>query len=162
MKLSIDNGLSRYQAPIVAFMLFFCNEAFSGVDEVWNASPATQDTAWAQQYAAPVNPMISGNGGRVDLFNGSSTVATVGVPSTVTMIYLTLDLDGRGITQLAFDLPEAIARGNVRLYNRGGENADRPYDALVRVSSSGNTVTFRGEGIWTGSPVIKRIVGYSM
>lgn len=162
MELSIDNGLSRCKGFLVATLFLFCNDSFSGVDEVWNASPATQDTAWAQQYAAPVNPMISGAGGRVDLFNGSSTVATVGMPSSVNMIYLTLDLDGRGITQVAFDLPEAVARGNIRIYNRGGENADRPYDALVRVSSSGNTVTFRGEGVWTGAPVIKRIVGYSM
>ena len=34
----------------------------AGVDDAWAASPATQDTAWAQQYAAPVNPAISGAG----------------------------------------------------------------------------------------------------
>lgn len=34
--------------------------AAAGVDDVWVASPTTRDTAWAQQYAAPVNPAISG------------------------------------------------------------------------------------------------------
>ncbi len=36
--------------------------ATAGVDDVWNASPATQDTSWAQAYAAPVNPSNSGSG----------------------------------------------------------------------------------------------------
>ncbi|POU37762.1 hypothetical protein DRM94_09375 [Aeromonas taiwanensis] len=75
---------------------------------------------------------------------------------------MSFDLDGRGITQLMFDLQEAVTRGDVRLYNRGGENADRPYDALIKVSRSGVLVTLRGEGVWTGAPVIKRVVGYSL
>ncbi|ARW85316.1 small distal tail fiber subunit (plasmid) [Aeromonas salmonicida] len=78
------------------------------------------------------------------------------------MIYLTLDLDGRGITQVTFDLLEAVNRGNIRLYNRGGENADRPYDALIIVSKSGNILSLRGQGVWTGAPVIYRVVGYTL
>ena len=62
MKLSIDNGLSRCRAAHVMCLLFFCGQIQAGIDDVWAASPATQDTAWAQQYAAPVNPAISGAG----------------------------------------------------------------------------------------------------
>ena len=63
MALSSDNGLSRYAWPFVISMLFICGGASAGVDDVWNASPATQDTQWAQAYAAPVNPSNSGSGG---------------------------------------------------------------------------------------------------
>ena len=31
----------------------------AGVDDVWAASPPTNDSAWAQAYAAPVNPSHS-------------------------------------------------------------------------------------------------------
>jgi hypothetical protein len=45
----------------MAALLTCCSgAATAGVDDVWNASPATRDTAWAQQYAAPVNPANSG------------------------------------------------------------------------------------------------------
>ena len=63
MNFSIDNGLSRYTITYVVFLSFFCGRVQAGIDDVWAASPATQDTAWAQQYAAPVNPAISGGGG---------------------------------------------------------------------------------------------------
>ncbi|MCF5901240.1 hypothetical protein [Aeromonas veronii] len=64
MNFSIDNGLSRCRAAVVtAALLLCCNgNALAGVDDAWNASPATQDTSWAQVYAAPVNP--SNNGGQ--------------------------------------------------------------------------------------------------
>lgn len=162
MKLHNDNDHSRYSLAIVAIMLSFCGKAYSGVDEVWAASPATYDTQWAQAYAAAVNPSFSGTGGRVDLYSGSSTAVSITVPSTVNVLYVSFDLDGRGITQLMFDLQEAVTRGDVRIYNRGGENADRPYDALIKVSRSGVGVTLQGQGVWTGAPVIKRVVGYSL
>lgn len=34
----------------------------AGVDDVWAASPATQDTQWAQANMAPVSPSNSGSG----------------------------------------------------------------------------------------------------
>lgn len=164
MELNSDNALSRYKGPAVAAMLglCFCSFAMAGVDDVWNASPPTYDTAWAKQYAGNVIPSNSSTSGRVDLYNGSTTTVSVSVPSTVSMLYVSFDLDGRGITQVAFDLQEAVARGNVRIYNRGGENADRPYDGLINVRQSGSIVTLQGQGIWTGAPVIKRVVGYSL
>ncbi|WP_448051293.1 hypothetical protein [Aeromonas hydrophila] len=164
MKLYSDNALSRYKGSAVAAMLglCFCSFAMAGVDDVWNAAPPTYDTAWAQQYAGNVIPSDSSTSGRVDLYNGSTTTVSVSVPSTVSMLYVSFDLDGRGITQVAFDLQEAVARGNVRIYNRGGENADRPYDGLINVRQSGSIVTLQGQGIWTGAPVIKRVVGYSL
>ena len=63
MALSIDNGLSRYAAAAVTAALLICcsGAATAGVDDVWAASPATQDTQWAQVNAAPVSPSNSGN-----------------------------------------------------------------------------------------------------
>ena len=37
-----------------------CSVTAQTVDEAWAASPASQDTQWAQAYAAPVNPSNSG------------------------------------------------------------------------------------------------------
>lgn len=164
MKLYSDNALSRFSTRLLMAALLPCcsGTVTAGVDDVWAASPATYDTQWAQAYAAAVNPSFSGSGGRVDLYSGSSTSVNISVPTTVNVLYVSFDLDGRGITQLMFDLQEAVTRGDVRLYNRGGENADRPYDALIKVSRSGVLVTLRGEGVWTGAPVIKRVVGYSL
>lgn len=162
MKLYDPKALSICRLAIVTMASLFCGEAVCSVDDVWAASPATYDTQWAQAYAAAVNPSFSGSGGRVDLYSGSSTAVNISVPTTVNVLYVSFDLDGRGITQLMFDLQEAVTRGDVRIYNRGGENADRPYDALIRVSRSGGVVTLRGEGVWTGAPVLKRVVGYSL
>lgn len=130
------------------------------MDDVWAASPATTDTRWAQANAAPVNPGHSGAGARKLLYSGRSTVVTVALDPMMTTLYVSFDLDGRGITQQMIDIEETVGRGNFRVYNRGGENADRPYDALIRVSRSGNSLTLRGEGIWTGAPVIYTVVGY--
>lgn len=60
MNFSIDNGLSRYQVAFVAVMFVFCGNALSGVDDVWNAAPATQDTVWAQARAGSVGPKNNG------------------------------------------------------------------------------------------------------
>lgn len=58
----------------MAVLLACCSGATTaGVDDVWNAAPATQDTAWAQQYAAPVNPANNGAGlqwGAEEVHNG--------------------------------------------------------------------------------------------
>lgn len=45
---------------MAALLLCCSGPAAAGVDDVWNASPATQDTQWAQANAAPVNPGHSG------------------------------------------------------------------------------------------------------
>lgn len=151
---------SLKQAMPLAVLTFYSFATFAGVEDVWNASPPTNDTVWAQQNTKPVGPGWNGNGTRVQLWSGSATSASMAVDSNITTIYVTFDLDGRGVTQVMFDLQEAAARGDVRVYNRGGENADRPYDALIKVSKFGSTLTLRGEGIWTGAPVIKAVIGY--
>lgn len=47
----------------MAALLLCCSwPAAAGVDDVWAASPATNDSAWAQANAAPVNPGHSGGG----------------------------------------------------------------------------------------------------
>ena len=48
---------------MVALLVCCSGAATAGVDEVWNASPATRDTAWAQQYAGAVSPSNSGASG---------------------------------------------------------------------------------------------------
>ena len=61
MNFSIDNGLSRYSRLFVVIMFVFCGGAVAqSVDDAWAASPATNDTQWAQINAAPVNPGHSG------------------------------------------------------------------------------------------------------
>ena len=47
---------------MAALLLCCSGPATAGIDDVWAASPATRDTAWAQQNAAPVKPGNSGNG----------------------------------------------------------------------------------------------------
>lgn len=162
MTLSIDNGLSRYRKAVVTVaLLICCGEALAGVDDVWNASPSIYDSvAWSEAHKNDVSPGNSGSSTRKVLYSGASTTVTVGLESTMTTLYVSFDLDGRGVTQQMIDIDEAVGRGNFRVYNRGGENADRPYDALIRVSRSGNNLTLRGEGIWTGAPVIYTVVGY--
>lgn len=74
MKLYIDNGLSRYAWLFVISTFFICNGASAGVDDVWAASPATNDSKWAQANAAPVNPSHSGSGGakyQISTYSGS-------------------------------------------------------------------------------------------
>lgn len=63
MTLHIDNGRSPYRSFFVAVVFLFCfsEEVSAGVDDVWAASPSTQDTQWAQANAAPVNPGHSGS-----------------------------------------------------------------------------------------------------
>lgn len=158
----MKNDVHQYikQALPSAVLIFYSCTALAGVEDVWNASPPTNDTVWAQQNARPVEPGWNGSGTRVQLWSGSSTTASMSIDSNITTVYATFDLDGRGVTQVMFDLQEAAARGDVRIYNRGGENADRPYDALIKVSKFGSTLTLRGEGIWTGAPVIKTVIGY--
>ena len=57
-----DNRLSRYLVGLLMAALLVCcsGAATAGVDDVWNASPATQDTQWAQQHSLPVSPANSG------------------------------------------------------------------------------------------------------
>lgn len=73
---------------------------------------------------------------------------------------MTYDLGGRGNTQYVFDIEEAVAFGGLRIYNRGGENADRPYDAVFSVSKAGSSYIITGLNSWGGTPVIKSLTGY--
>lgn len=163
MNLYSDNGLSRYLCRFVTGVFFLCGSAAhaQGVDEAWNNAPATYDTTWAQLHAGQVTSGHNSSGARKLLYSGRSTTVTVGIDPAMTTLYVSFDLDGRGVTQQMVDIEETVGRGNFRVYNRGGENADRPYDALIRVSRSGNTLTLKGEGVWTGAPVIYTVVGYS-
>ena len=63
MRSHVDSGLSRYRnASVMAALLLCCSgPVTAGIDDVWAASPATNDSAWAQANAAPVNPGNSGS-----------------------------------------------------------------------------------------------------
>lgn len=154
----MENTVNKYISIVAAFIT---TASMASVDSIWNAAPPSYDTTWIQGNSGGVTQGQSSTGKRTLLFSGRSASATVTTDPSMTMLYLSFDLDGRGVTQVMFDIEEAVGRGNVRLYNRGGENADRPYDALIRVSRIGNSVTLRGEGIWTGAPVLYTVVGYS-
>ncbi|MCK2086486.1 hypothetical protein HB860_21460 [Aeromonas sp. 3925] len=75
MKSVNDNGLSRYRARLLIAALLACcsGAATAGVDDVWAASPATQDTQWAQANLATVIPVNNGAGlqwGAEEVHNG--------------------------------------------------------------------------------------------
>ncbi|WP_141108953.1 hypothetical protein [Aeromonas veronii] len=74
MSLINDNGLSRYKEPFVMFMLLFCVSVNAKtVDEVWAATPYSQDTQWAQGNLGPVNPSHNGGSTKYQIFNYSGS-----------------------------------------------------------------------------------------
>lgn len=60
MKIYIQQPLKKV-LPL-AFLFFYCSTVLAGVEDVWNASPPTNDTVWAQQNARPVKPGWNGSG----------------------------------------------------------------------------------------------------
>lgn len=63
MKIYIQQSLKK--ALPSAFLFFYSCAVLAGVEDVWNASPPTNDTVWAQQNARPVKPGWSGGDGSV-------------------------------------------------------------------------------------------------
>ena len=55
-----------------------CSATAQTVDEAWAASPASQDTQWAQVNSSPVSPSNSGSNGTVTFYSvvGSNAGAT--------------------------------------------------------------------------------------
>lgn len=84
-----------------------------------------------------------------------------------------VSFDGKGLVQLAIlfqtfsygwsqtviDIAFALAVGEIRVYNRGGENADRDYDVRIAINQSGDTVTLSTQGMWP-STTIRGVAGY--
>ncbi len=50
------------QVLILVVLAFNSCAALAGVEDVWNASPPTNDTVWAQQNSKPVYPGESSGG----------------------------------------------------------------------------------------------------
>lgn len=89
------------------------------------------------------------------LWNGSSSNATFD-RNGANLIFITLNHGGRGLVQVVADLDEAIRLGNIRWYNRGGENADRDYDIVLTVVAAGANITITAPA----SIPMYRVIGY--
>jgi hypothetical protein len=77
----------------------------------------------------------------------SSTVpqASVEFDNSLNYSFMLLDAVGGFVgAPLLVYLPHAIELGYVRWWNRGGDKADRNYDAIVYVTQDGNNVTVNG------------------
>lgn len=68
-------------------------------------------------------------------------------------------LGNYGWTQVLVDIDFALAVGEVRIYNRGGENADRNYDVRIAISKSADIITLSTKGLWPNT-TIRGVVGY--
>lgn len=99
---------------------------------------------------------------RKQLWSGSSTVASFNRDGA-NLITISAAVPGRGVTQLSVDINEALRHGYVKIYNRGGENADREYDGKLDFSQSGNIVTIRGVGVrFEGPASIYGVISYGI
>ena len=99
---------------------------------------------------------------RKQLWSGSSTVASFN-RNGANLITISAAVPGRGVTQLSVDINEALRHGYVKMYNRGGENADREYDGKLNFSQSGNIVTIRGVGVrFEGPASIYGVISYGI
>jgi prepilin-type N-terminal cleavage/methylation domain-containing protein len=99
---------------------------------------------------------------RKQLWSGSSHSAAF-ARDGVNLITISTQVPGRGVTQITVDINEALRFGYVKIYNRGGENADREYDGKLVFSQSGNTVFITGVGVWFEGPaIIYGVVSYGI
>lgn len=74
---------NHVQRTLTAFLFLYSCTVLAGVEDVWNASPPTNDTVWAQQNTRPVEPGWNGGDGSVGDWvghgaNGSFTAAKDG------------------------------------------------------------------------------------
>lgn len=93
------------------------------------------DQVAAGDHTHPAAGMI-----RQLLWSGSAYNATF-ERNGANLMFITLNHDGRGQVQIVADIDEAIRLGNIRWYNRGGENADRDYDIVLTVTAAGANIT---------------------
>ena len=91
------------------------------------------------------------------IFRGGATI--VDIPLEASLVSITFDLGGRGNMQHVFDPVEASVFGT-RVYNRGGQDADRPHDAVFHVSQQGAVWRISGGSSWSGTPIIRSVVIY--
>lgn len=99
---------------------------------------------------------------RKQLWSGSSTVASFN-RNNANLITISLALPGKPATQITVDINETIRVGGVRVYNRGGENADRDYDGSLSISQSGSYITIRSNGVDKSGPAtIYGVVSYGI
>ncbi|WP_429056585.1 hypothetical protein [Aeromonas veronii] len=79
--------------------------------------------------------------------------------ANITRLVILLNTSNYGWMQHEVDLHFALAIGEIRIYNRGGENADRNYDVRIAISRSNDTVTLSTHGLWP-STTIRGVAGY--
>lgn len=93
---------------------------------------------------------------RKALWSGSAYAATFADQGSQ-FIFITVNHGGRGTVQIMADLEEALRIGNIRWYNRGGENADRDYDIVLSIARAGSDITLTSAGSVTA---LYRVFGY--
>ena len=75
---------------------------------------------------------------------------------------MSVKLTYRPVVQIAFDLSDALTTGYVRIYNRGGENADRDYDGYFLITQIGGNITVTSQAVqYQSASTILNITGYS-
>lgn len=116
---------------------------------------AYKDVGTGGDQVAAGNHSHTGFFTRQPLWNGSSSNATF-ARNGANLIFITLNHGGRGLVQIVADLDEAIRLGNIRWYNRGGENADRDYDIVLGVVASGTDITITAPSYIP----MYRVIGY--
>ena len=121
-------------------------------------SPATglakgscQSGSW-QRQSSPLT--------RTVVWNGSATAISFS-RSTYQLLFVSVSVPGRGIAQASVDLQEALDVGYIKVFNYGGENADRDYGAYIKASVSGSTVTLQSIGVaFLGASPIVTVIAY--
>ncbi|MBW3779585.1 hypothetical protein GL272_22195 [Aeromonas veronii] len=69
-----DGHYSCLRIYVATMILFCCSQTMAQtVDEAWNAAPPTNDTVWAQKYAANVDRADGGDGAKykVSTYSGN-------------------------------------------------------------------------------------------
>ncbi|MGL4885370.1 MAG: hypothetical protein ACRC4V_03315 [Aeromonas veronii] len=77
----------------------------------------------------------------------------------VNRLFILYNTSGYGWAQHEVDIALAVSIGEIRIYNRGGENADRNYDTRIAIGKSGDWVTLSTQGLWPNTAILG-VVGY--
>ncbi len=132
------------------------------ISDAINSSPASCDSSCGVASLVTVSTNNSAAATRNQLYSGASTTVTF-LKGTNSVLYVTLAPPGRAAQQVAVDLQTALSMGYFKLYNYGGENADRDYGATVSVSQSGSYITLQTNGVaFMGPATIYNVVGFEL
>ena len=123
-----DPSVAKIQGVLVSTSTPSINQVLTYDGSKWVASP------------------VPGGLTRYDAFTGFSNSVTInqGVDYTGTPLYASVVYDFAGDCVSMFDVAQTASVGYYRIVNRGGEQADRNYDGVLYVSTTGTSITFSG------------------